>query len=71
MSEPEKKVQLTPIREGLIGALAGGVLGIALWQTHVISAPAIPGVVLGLGLGSWYNAYRRAKNAAKDKGDQK
>jgi hypothetical protein len=70
MSEPKNNVQLTPIKEGLIGGLAGVVLGIALWQTHVISAPAIPGVMLGLGLGSWYNAYRREKNAAKDKGDQ-
>ena len=70
MSESNNKVQLTPIKEGLIGGLAGIVLGIALWQTHVISAPAIPGVMLGLGLGSWYNARRREKNTAKDKGDQ-
>ena len=69
MSEPKKKVQLSPAAEGLIGGLAGTVLGIALWQTHVISVNAIPGVTLGLGAGSWFNAWRRAKNAAKDKGD--
>lgn len=69
MSEPSKKVTLTPIAEGLIGAVAGTALGIAFWQTHVISAPAIPGVTLGLGIGSWFNAWRRAKDAAKDKGE--
>lgn len=70
MSEPRKKVTLTPIAEGLIGAAAGTALGIALLQTHVISAPAIPGVTLGLGIGSWFNAWRRAKDAAKDKGEK-
>ena len=66
MSEPGKKLNLSPVAEGLIGGLAGTVLGIALWQTHMISAAAIPGVTLGLGIGSWFNAWRRAKNAAKD-----
>lgn len=28
-----------------------------------------PGVTFGLGIGSWFNAWRRAKNAAKDKGE--
>ena len=71
MSEPKKKVQLSPAGEGLIGAVAGTVVGVILWRMGVISAPAIPGVTLGLGIGSWFNAWRRAKNAAKEKGDTK
>lgn len=67
---PKRKIQLSPGAEGLIGALAGTVLGIALWQTDVISAPAIPGVTLGLGIGSWFNAWRRANDVNKDKGDK-
>ena len=66
MSEPKKKVELSPIGEGLIGAVAGTVVGVILWRIGVISAPAILGVTLGLGIGSWFNAWRRAKNAAKD-----
>lgn len=66
MSEPKKKVELSPVGEGLIGAVAGTVVGVILWRIGVISAPAIPGVMLGLGIGSWFNAWRRAKNAAKD-----
>ena len=69
MSEPKKKVELSPVGEGLIGAVAGTVVGVILWRIGVISASAIPGVTLGLGIGSWFNAWRRAKNAAKDKGD--
>ena len=70
MSEAPKKVQLSPIAEGLVGAAAGTALGICLWYWNVISAPAIPGVTLGLGIGSWFNAWRRAKDAAKDKGEK-
>ena len=66
MSEPKKKVQLSSAGEGLIGAVAGTVVGVILWRMGVISAPAIPGVTLGLGIGSWFNAWRRAKNAEKD-----
>jgi len=66
MSEPKKKVELSPVVEGLFGAAAGTVVGVILWRIGVISAPAIPGVTLGLGIGSWFNAWRRAKNAAKD-----
>ena len=54
--------------EGLVGGVAGTVLGVILWRTGMISAPAIPGVTAGLGLGSWFNAWRRARNAEKDKG---
>ena len=68
MSETPKKVKLSPAAEGLIGALAGTVVGVILWRTGVISAPAIPGVTLGLGIGSWFNAWRRAKD--KNKGDK-
>ena len=73
MSEPENKpakkpLKLTPALEGLVGGVAGTVLGVILWRTGMISAPAIPGVTLGLGLGSWFNAWRRARNAEKDKG---
>ena len=70
MSETPKKVQLSPVGEGLIGAVAGTVVGVILWRMHVITAPAIPGVTLGLGVGSWFNAWRRAKDAAKDKGEK-
>ena len=69
MSEPKKKMSLSPAAEGFIGGLAGTALGVALFAMGVISANAIPGVTLGLGLGSWFNAWRRAKNAEKDKGD--
>ncbi|MEZ5953077.1 MAG: hypothetical protein R3C13_02110 [Hyphomonas sp.] len=64
MSEPEKK-QYPPYVEGLFGAGIGTLLGVALWQFGMISAPAIPGVTLGLGLGSWFNAWRRQRNADK------
>ena len=66
MNEPKKKVDLSPAVEGLFGAVAGTVVGVILWRIGVISAPAIPGVTLGLGIGSWFNAWRRAKNAMKD-----
>ncbi len=70
MSDTPKKVKLTPIAEGLIGAVAGILIGLFLWYWNVISAPAVAGVALGLGLGSWFNAWRRARDAAKDKGEK-
>ena len=65
MSREPGKVKLTPLAEGLVGAAAGTVLGLGLWYGGVISASAIAGITLGLGLGSWFNAWRRGK----DKGD--
>ncbi len=65
MSQPDRKVQLTPPQEGLAGAGVGAVLGGALWLFDVISPLAIAGVAAGVGLGSWFNAWRRGKRARK------
>ena len=54
-------VKLSPPIEGLVGAVIGGVLGAALTAFGDISPIAIMGVVAGLGLGSWFNAWRRQK----------
>ena len=61
MSEPGQKVKLTPVAEGLVGALGGALLGGALWLAGLISPIAILGVAAGVGLGSWFNAWRRGK----------
>ena len=66
MSEPAGKRKFSPVVEGAIGAIFGTAAGFALWKTGMISAPAIPGVTLGLGLGSFFNAWYRGRN--KDKG---
>jgi len=52
---------LTPLAEGAIGAGAGAVIGGGLALANVISPVAILGVVAGLGLGSWFNAWRRQR----------
>lgn len=59
----ERKITLTPFQEGLIGAAIGIVVGGALWQANIISPPAVIGVAGGIGLGSWFNAWRRNKRS--------
>ena len=59
----ERKIALTSFQEGLVGAAIGIVLGGVLWQMKVISPPAVIGVAIGLGLGSWFNAWRRNRRS--------
>ena len=66
MNTPERKVELSPPQEGLVGAAVGGVLGAVLWLAGIISPIAIAGVAAGVGLGSWFNARRRSKRSAND-----
>ncbi|NBC19684.1 MAG: hypothetical protein GVY06_01330 [Alphaproteobacteria bacterium] len=61
MSEPERKVELTPPQEGLVGAGVGAVIGAGLWLANIISPVAIAGVAAGVGLGSWFNGWRRTR----------
>ncbi len=63
MSQPNRKVTLSPPQEGLAGAGVGAALGGVLWLFGVISPLAIAGVAAGVGLGSWFNAWRRGKRA--------
>lgn len=63
MSDPDRKVKLSPMAEGGVGAIAGTLVGMGLYYGGIISAPAIAGVTLGLGLGSWFNAWRRQKRS--------
>ena len=61
MSEPEQKVKLSPMAEGMVGALVGALIGGGLALAGLISPIAILGVAAGVGLGSWFNAWRRGK----------
>ncbi len=62
MSEPDKPdMKLSPPMEGLVGAGVGVGLGVVLHYANVISAPAIIGIAIGVGLGSWFNAWRRGR----------
>ncbi|MEL6662901.1 MAG: hypothetical protein AAFO57_10330 [Pseudomonadota bacterium] len=61
MSEAPEKLELTPIAEGLVGALVGAFLGGVLWIANLISPIAILGVSAGVGLGSWFNGWRRSR----------
>lgn len=61
MSEPERKVELSPVGEGLVGAVVGALVGVVLWYADVISPFAIIGVAAGIGLGSGFNAWRRSR----------
>lgn len=61
MSEPDDKLTLTPVAEGLVGALFGAVLGGGLWMADLISPLAILGVAGGVGVGSWFNGWRRSR----------
>ena len=63
MTEQTDKLELSPVAEGMVGALIGAVLGGGLYFVGFISAPAILGVVIGMGIASWFNAWRRAKKA--------
>ncbi|MEM1150535.1 MAG: hypothetical protein AAGI03_08240 [Pseudomonadota bacterium] len=64
MSKGDEKLALSPLAEGLVGALVGTVLGGALWLASVISPLAILGVAAGAGLGSWFNGWRRSRRNA-------
>lgn len=66
MANEPNKVTLTPVTEGLVGALIGAVLGGFLWMSNVVSPIGVIGIIAGIGIGSWFNAWRR-KNA-KEKG---
>lgn len=66
MSEPKRKVRLSPFMEGVVGGLAGTLIGMGLYYGGLISAPAIAGVALGLGVGSGFNAWRRQKRSKHD-----
>ncbi len=61
MSKPQRKVELSAVGEGLVGALVGGLIGVVLWSAGMISPLAILGVAAGVGLGSGVNAWRRAR----------
>lgn len=61
MNEPERKITLAPMAEGLVGALVGALIGGGLSLAGLISPIAILGVAAGVGLGSWFNAWRRGK----------
>jgi len=61
MSDPKGEVKLSPPAEGLVGAGVGSVLGAILHFADVVSAPAILGIAVGVGLGSWFNAWRRGR----------
>lgn len=66
MSDGSNKVALSPVVEGLVGAGIGGVLGIILSAAGLISPIAIIGVIAGVGLGSFFNAWWRGR---KNKGN--
>ena len=61
MSDQNEQLKLTPVAEGMVGALVGTLLGGVLWLANVISPIAILGVAAGVGAGSWFNAWRRSK----------
>ncbi|MEO0817079.1 MAG: hypothetical protein AAFX86_07195 [Pseudomonadota bacterium] len=63
MSQSDDKLELTPVAEGLVGALVGAILGGVLWLLGVISPIAILGVAAGVGAGSWFNGWRRSRNS--------
>jgi hypothetical protein len=58
--------QLSPLQEGAIGSVIGLIIGALLNVNGLISVPAIGGVALGIGVASWFNARRRARNKDKD-----
>jgi len=62
MDNSGPSVSLTPLQEGGVGAIIGALVGAGLWQAGIISAPAIAGIAAGVGLGSWFNAWRRARH---------
>lgn len=61
MSQPEQKVKLSPVAEGMVGAIVGALIGGGLSLAGLITPLAILGVAAGVGLGSWFNAWRRSK----------
>jgi len=61
MADEPEKLELTPVAEGLVGALVGAVLGGTLWLRNIISPVAILGVAAGVGIGSWFNGWRRSR----------
>ncbi len=61
MAEGPGKLELTPVAEGLVGALVGAALGGALWFADIISPVAILGIAAGVGVGSWFNGWRRSR----------
>lgn len=62
---PPRKVTLSPVQEGLVGGVVGAVLGGILMLARIVSPLGALGVVAGVALGSWFNAWRRSK---KDRG---
>ena len=69
MQQEPKKVTLTPVAEGLVGALIGAVLGGFLWMSDVVSLIGVIGIIAGIGIGSWFNAWRRSRNNETDQND--
>ena len=57
----QKEIKLSPVQEGLVGAIFGLVVGGVLVYAKVISLPAVVGIAAGVGLGSWFNAWRRSR----------
>ncbi len=56
-----QKLTLSPVAEGLIGVIVGALIGGGLSLAGLITPLAILGVAAGVGLGSWFNAWRRGK----------
>ena len=63
-TDPRQKVQLSPPMEGLVGFAIGAIVGGALVLAGLISPIGMIGVAAGVGVGSWFNAWRRAKKAS-------
>ena len=49
--------------EGLVGAAIGGLVGIGLVLAKIVSPVGAVGVAAGVGIGSAFNAWRRARKA--------
>ena len=54
-------MKLSPVAEGMVGAIVGALIGGGLSLAGLITPLAILGVAAGVGLGSWFNAWRRSK----------
>ncbi len=58
----DQKIELSPLQEGLAGAVIGAVIGGLLLLFGLIAAPTALAIAVAVGAGSLFNGWRRGRN---------